>query len=399
MEMTKVNPLLRTGFQSKQVRVAAFAATIAAALAVRFWMFPFIGGDMYHDFLVWYNTIVQQGGWIALREPFYSYSSPYLYLLVFASYLRGIFPAVVAIKLVSVGFDFIAAILVYRLLRIKYPQGNLPWAAFCAALFAPTVLVDSALWGQCDVIYTAFLLASIFFACKQKYGISVICLSVAFSFKAQALFLGPLIALLFIKRLIPWRAALLFPLTYGLMILPVILVGRPVNEAFGVYLDQVGSFHRLSMNAPTLYAFISNQYYDIAFPAGLLLAALIGLGMIWVAARDRSPLDAEKTLVFATVSLTLMPFFLPKMHERYFFPAALAAIGLAFFRPKLRLIPIFLQAVSLIGYLSFLLDQTVIPLWALALVMAVLVSILGAELLRTFIPGRRARQEPASSTA
>ena len=202
--------------------------------------------------------------------------------------MSGFLPSVVAIKLVSVGFDFLAAILVYQLVRIKYPEGRLPWAAFFAVLFAPTVLVDSSLWGQCDGIYTAFLLASILSACRRRYGISIVCFAIAFSFKAQAVFLGPLIALFFIKRLVPWRAALLFPLTYGVMILPVILVGRPVNEAFGVYLDQVNTFHRLTMNAPTLYAFISNRYYAVAFPAGLLLAALTGLGMIWIAARDGS---------------------------------------------------------------------------------------------------------------
>ena len=103
-------------------------------------------------------------------------------------------------------------------------------------------------------------------------------------------------------------------------------------------------------------------------------------------------------MIFATASLALMPFLLPKMHERYFYPAALAAIGLAFFRPKLRLIPIFLQAVSLITYLSFLLDQHAIPLWALALVMAAPVSVLAGVLLRTFSPGSLARQELGSSS-
>ena len=52
--------------QPKLVRVLAYAGLVALALAVRVLMFPFIGGDMYHDFLVWYNTIVQHGGWIGL---------------------------------------------------------------------------------------------------------------------------------------------------------------------------------------------------------------------------------------------------------------------------------------------------------------------------------------------
>ena len=57
-----------------------------------------------------------------------------------------------------------------------------------------------------------------------------------------------------------------------------------------------------------------------------------------------------------------MPFILPKMHDRYFYTAALLAVGYAFYQPKFRIVPFALQASSVISYLYFLRGEEIIPI-------------------------------------
>jgi len=59
---------------------------------------------------------------------------------------------------------------------------------------------------------------------------------------------------------------------------------------------------------------------------------------------------------------------LPKMHERYFYPADVFSLVAAFFIPEIWFVPIAYQVISLLSYTPFLLganSQKVIPIAAL----------------------------------
>jgi Gpi18-like mannosyltransferase len=71
-------------------------------------------------------------------------------------------------------------------------------------------------------------------------------------------------------------------------------------------------------------------------------------------------------LLLATLSVFLVPFFLPSMHERYFYPADIFSILLVFYYPELFLVPIFSQLSSFFTYQPFLTDKYVFPLSVLS---------------------------------
>jgi Gpi18-like mannosyltransferase len=142
--------------------------------------------------LLWYDKLAA-GGFAALREPFSDYTPPYLYLLFFVTKTAGFLPKIVGIKLLSILFDFLNTFWIYKILRIKFPKGAAPWIGASVFLVLPTVILNSAYWGQCDSIYAFFLLACIFFLMKEQSLLAMTALGISFAIKAQAFFFAPFI--------------------------------------------------------------------------------------------------------------------------------------------------------------------------------------------------------------
>lgn len=374
------------------------ASVLALVLRRLGWSQP--NSDLTGFLLPWYDRILASGGYRALGEAFSNYNPPYTYLLVAATYLRPWVPKVVAIKAISGGFDFLAAIVMYRLVRLRYPSGPLPWLAYGAVLYAPTVIANSSVWGQCDIIYATFLLASVYFVCRRRPLLSVVSFAVALSFKVQAIFLAPFMLLLFLKRLIPWRYLLVVPVVFLLLLLPAVLAGRSLVDLLGVYPGQAGAYGTLSRNAPNLYGLIPDAWFPIAVPIGIAIAIQAALLLALAARRSRVELDEEKLLRAATLSVALMPFLLPKMHDRYFFPADLLSIALAFYCPRSRALPFLLQVTSLSAYTPFLLRELLLPLPVAGLLnLLVIVYLLQAHLRDLYPPPFSAASTSAGVTS
>ena len=134
---------------------------VGLALVVRILLLPYTNYDT-DGYSRWYEFIVRNGIQPALGQNFAIYTPPYLYLLSLATFSRSYIPQLIAIKLIPIFFDLVNALLIYKILRLKYRAGNLPVLASAVFLLAPTVIMNSALWGQVDSFYTCFLLASLF---------------------------------------------------------------------------------------------------------------------------------------------------------------------------------------------------------------------------------------------
>jgi Gpi18-like mannosyltransferase len=88
----------------------------------------------------------------------------------------------------------------------------------------------------------------------------------------------------------------------------------------------------------------------------------------------------------ALVSALLVPFTLPHMHERYFFAADVISIIYAFYRPKRFFVPIIVGGASLFSYFPFLFREEPIGLQYLAILMAVALIVVAADLIRSLYP-------------
>jgi len=323
------------------------------ALIVRFLLLPYTNYDT-DGYSRWYDFIVRNGIRSALGQDFAIYTPPYLYLLSLVTFSRGVIPQIIAIKLIPIFFDLLNALLIYKILRLKYRAGTVPILAAAVFLVAPTVVMNSALWGQVDSLYTCFLLACLFLLLKDRPLPAMIAFGLGLSIKAQAAFLGPFLLLMALKKRIPWYAFGLVPLTYLAVMLPAVLAGRPVWDVITVYLNQATELQILSHNAPNWYVFVPQSTYAVSMPVGMLITAIIGV--LWAYVHRNSSNRYETVLYAALVSVALTPFLLPKMHDRYFYPADVFSILIAFAAPQFWFIPVCYQILSSLVYSIFLFE-------------------------------------------
>jgi Gpi18-like mannosyltransferase len=324
---------------------------IVLAIIIRLLCVPNKNPDYVNFLEPWYNFIVEHGGFSALKYSFANYTPPYLYWLVIASSLLSWLPKLLAIKLFAMMVDFVCAFFVYKIVSLKYPEGRRPITAFMAVLFTPTVIDNSALWGQCDVIYTTGLIACLYFLCVRKSFLAFICFGIAFSFKLQAIFFAPVLLILLLKRVVRWEYIILIPSVYLVAILPAWFAGRPLLDLLLIYFNQTNEYKELTMNAPNLYQWINNDYYNIFVPLGLLLTFTTVCGMTLIIYSLKIKISREHIITFATVSVLVVPYLLPKMHERYFYPADVISIVWGFYFPQYFLVPIGVQIASLLSYI------------------------------------------------
>jgi Gpi18-like mannosyltransferase len=292
-----------------------------------------------------------------------------------------------AIKLISVVFDFSAAIFVYKLAQLKYKGNSLmPAFSFLAFLFAPTVFLNSSWWGQCDIIYTAFLIASLYYLLKDRRGLNafwgMVFYGLAIAFKLQAIILLPLYLLLCLKKRISIYHFLLIPAAYLVTILPSLVAGRPFLDLVNIYRYQVDTYKLLTLSAPTIYQWFSVAESAFFTNPGILFALAVNfiLTIAIYGYTRNSELNKEVIIKSAFLFSMLMPFLLPRMHERYFFIADVLAVVYAIYFPRYFFLAIAMNLISFFCYMSATTGLTVLPLQHLSLFVLALIVFVAYDL-------------------
>lgn len=358
-----------------------FIIVLIIGIMAKIAMFPAGNSDL-NTMVGWYDYIATHGHFAALKDEFAEYNVSYLYLLTLATFLPA--AKYTAIKLISLVFDFVAAFAAYKITGLKYQNKTLRMVSFLAVFLAPTVLINSAFWGQTDIIYTAFILWSLYFAFKKNGNLSAISFGVAFSIKLQALFALPLIGILVVKKLIKIRHLIWIPLTCFILLLPSFIAGRDMGSLLSVFINQTGhagDYRQLSMQCPNFYYLFSSNSYDEISRVGQAIAFCACFAILFYGLKMRKLLDKTLILKLGVFSVLIVVYFLPNMHERYFFIADILSILLAFYLPRLFYVPIVIGFSSLLSYLQFLrVGKPLVDFRILAAAVTVIIILLGVEL-------------------
>lgn len=380
--------------------MSLFIVLLGLSLAIRMPLLDYQSHDWLSPFWSWYSSMKADGLAKALSKT-YAYNIPYFYVMGLATYLP--FMALYSVKIVFMVFDYVAAAWVYKLVRLKYEAGNLPWVAFLTVIFAPTVILNNSMWAQSDAIYASFLLGSLYFMIKLARsnkrrqvdfygGGALIMFALALSFKIQAVFFVLPILFLLVSRILRWYIWLVAPITYLAILLPSYLLGSTWFNLLSVYFNQLSYHLELSLGAPSVYALILNAPSQMITQAGILFTGAMTVFITWVLLICRVKFTDQSVVRMTMLSLLLIPYLLPRMHERYFFAADLVAIVFAFYFPKYWYIPLSVIGISFLSYTPFLLGSTVIKLETLALAMGVIIIVVARDLaLNNFLSGDAAQ--------
>lgn len=315
----------------------------------------------YQDFLSrWVEHFRQNGGVAALKDPVGNYNVPYLYLLALLSYLP--FPDLYGIKLFSILFDFLLAWGGFRLARSLSNSSYGPLLSFSILLLLPTVILNGACWGQCDSVWAALCVHSLAYALKDRPIASLALLSLAFSFKLQAIFIIPLWCALWLAGKIKFSHLFVFPGVFALSMAPALMAGKPIKDILSVYWNQAGdsvSWQTVNYNSPSVFSLLPYRSQPAPWvpKTAILLAFLFMLGILAFLFLRKDRLSAL-TLTLAGAALSLgIPFLLPYMHERYFFLGGVLLVILACNHPPLTPAAVGAELASLGGYHAYLLKR------------------------------------------
>ncbi|WP_099469186.1 glycosyltransferase 87 family protein [Konateibacter massiliensis] len=320
-----------------------------------------VTGDFTVFLEPWINEL-KAGGFGALRGDFYNYNPPYMVILYFIA-VSNINP-LTGIKLVSCIFDIAMAAGV-ALIVLELTNSKLrTMFAYAAAWIFPTVVVNSAFWGQCDAIYATFLILSLYCLIKKKSLPSMILFGIAFAFKMQAIFLLPAYIILWSKRKIKIVHFLWLPVIYFISLLPAVLAGKSFGDTIGIYMTQAKEQVYLEMNWPGVYELIGIEpYYDYYGPAAMWFAVgIVMCVMFYLAYKIYKVSDSHMVDIFLYIAMVTV-YFLPYMHERYGYVAGMLAIIIGIVNLKKLYIPIIHLIVSYGAYQSCLSDNRMVPFW------------------------------------
>lgn len=250
------------------------AACVGCAIYARVALVPFESGDFTQYLLQWFKELGALSFKEALSTPIGNYNLPYVYYLAILSRFKV--ESLVHIKAFSCLFDVIMAYAVMRLVMTEVEDRRLQLAAYIIVLLTPTVMIDSAMWAQCDSVYTSLCIISALAAVKGRGRLCAISWTAAFCFKLQAVFILPaLAAALFMGKVKP-KHLLWIPAVYLASILPALIAGRSLANCLNIYTNQVGYYKGLFFNAPTVWRFFG----DAQIPALTNMSVYPALGRL-----------------------------------------------------------------------------------------------------------------------
>lgn len=368
--MSTINQVI----SKKEVKILFLLGIIF--LIIRICLFGIESNDYKNCLLPWFNQLQSNGGLSGLKLNISNYNMPYMTLMALMTYIPV--NPLFQIKLLSILFDYGTAILGYKIIT-EITTNNKSVKSICTytlLLCAPTVVLNSAVWGQCDSIYTFFVLSAVYFLIKKRFHAAFILLGCAFAFKLQFMFIVPLFGIYALcKRPILLLYFIYIPLINFLLCLPSILAGASPLYTYETYFGQTGFWH-LACNVANLSTLLPDlevlSFYLQLFT--ILLFCFLLFAMFLKRKKWNGLYENEITLTLALISVFICYYFLPCMHDRYFYIADVLSIiwWMAYGTRKTLYIPLIINAVSLATYIEALVQFVwLLPLQILSIALFV----------------------------
>lgn len=362
------------------------AAVTLLAVLVRVLARSFVAEDWTVYWSSWLSEL-QRGGFRALAGDFYDYAPPVMYIL-YGITLLPVNP-MTAFKGLCCMLEIAGAAVIGGIVFQCTGNVRRAWFAYGTFLFLPTVILNAAVWSQCDIIYTLLILCSVFFLLGGRTWTGMWFYGAAFAVKLQTLFIFPFLVILWVRRKVDLKHFVTIPVMYLLGILPAFLAGRPFGELLGIYAFQGGKDRwSLSIKFPNIYQIIGNDVFlDEYVGAGMyLILGILMLVLFWMAYQNVR-VTKEYVILMIVFFGMLTTYFLPHMHERYLYvtDAFLLIYGMI----RLRRLPLCMASAFLctVGYGEYLTKHAApVPYGVLAFVQLVLLIIIGLDLVRLPVP-------------
>lgn len=357
------------GIKIKVLDILLFLLFTVSALMMRYALRHVVAGDYKMFFEPWVATLREAGGGIkglAAEFEYVDYTTPYLFILSCIS-ICPFLNTLLLMKIVSIFFDFVAAFAVMAIVYDRKKSMTYGMIGYGIFLMAPTILTNGAMWAQCDIIFTSFVLWSFYFLLKDKPVPAMAFYGVAFAFKLQTLFIAPLYVILWMKGKVKLKHFLFLPFMYLVGCIPSLIAGKSLWELISVYFFQADGamdIYALSHKFPNIYQLIGTDTFLFEYAdAGIWLTLGALMIFMYIFARVDYQFDNVLMLRMGMFFTMIVVFFLPHMHERYAILVDVLAIIYVFFDSKRFYIPVLTLLCSFAGYTIYLAQTNIVPLY------------------------------------
>ena len=301
-------------------------ALCAAAMLARVSFIERSAGDYEYYLADWLQKLSAGSFADGMRQNIGEYNVLYQYILFIITRLPV--PPLYAVKAVSfIGDAFLAGAAASLAEKNEKPS----MAAFGAMLLLPTVVLNGGMFAQCDSLYAACALWGLALALREKPARAAVCFALSLAFKLQAVFMLPMVIVLWADKKLRLSDALVFMLTLALTALPALLGGKSLHALFSIYTAQTGLYTGLNYGAANFFALLNTNGLDVYaygnFGMGLAFGVCALLTVSGV--RRAGRMNRRMYLRYALLFPLMIVFCLPRMHERYFYLADAMAIAAA----------------------------------------------------------------------
>jgi Gpi18-like mannosyltransferase len=311
------------------LHILLFAGVTYVTLMMRYCLRDNETWDYFASWEPWIAQMKEMGGFKGMSGDFYDYTPAYVFIVLMLSYLP--INLLYSIKLVSVAFDIIMSIMSGVIIYDITKNRTKAIGIYSIMMLVPTVANNSALWGQCDVIYTTAILCAIYFLMNDKPAKGMFFYGIAFALKLQSLFVFPALIVLWALKKVDLKHFLFMPLMYFFAILPAWIAGRPFKELILIYAVQAEKSPKLSLGYPNIYQIVgTTDFLDVYSSAAIWLTLGFMMVVMYYIARSRAEVSKEFIVQLFLLFVLISMCFLPFMHERYAYVADILSVIFAF---------------------------------------------------------------------
>lgn len=303
-------------------------ALIGAILVCYAWFYPVTQHDFFTYLLPWLRAINGSDGLEVFATEFSNYTGAYISVLTAVARVGSAWSELAVIKATAVIGTLAAALGVASCARALGWSTVASINSALAYMLLPSVMLNGIAWGQTDALYAAFVLYSMAAVLTGRSLTAALMLAIAVSIKFQAILFAPFLFGILLrtpdKLLLGVASAIpIYLVANGLYL----VAGRPVWDVMLIYVDQAQHFQNLSNNAANPWLILElflprevfSRHYSNLVWFGIFVSGVASIA--FARAAFRIVQTSRDAVILAMLSTLVLPFLLPKMHDRYFFLA------------------------------------------------------------------------------
>lgn len=228
--------------------------------------------------------------------------------------------------------DLAAGYFIYKTARERLPR-NLSLLLTGAYIFNPSILINSAAWGQVDSVYTLAVIMMLYFITKKKLPAAYFACVIGVLIKPQMMFFGPILIWAIIEQVFledfNWRKFWI-NLSTGLASIGcafLFMIPFGIKNTIGQYTETLTQYPYSTVNAFNFWGVFGRNWQSqentlFGLPTTtwgtmfLIICVLFSMVLCYQMRKDKS-----KYYFAAGCMMTMIYTFSVRMHERYMFPA------------------------------------------------------------------------------